>query len=125
MLLIRTTILLQGLYYLITGVWPLISMASFMAVTGPKTDIWLVKAFSIQISMMGIFFCFSVLKRDLGPNVLLLSILSSIGFIIVDVYYVIKGVIDPIYLADAVVQVIIAFFVASFIFFRRRFETTV
>ena len=28
----------QGLYCLITGVWPLVSIDTFQAVTGPKTD---------------------------------------------------------------------------------------
>jgi hypothetical protein len=124
MTLIRSTILLQGLYFIITGIWPLISTASFMAVTGPKTDIWIIKTLSLQICAMGAFFCFSAIKRDLGINVLLLSILSAIGFIVADVYYVIKGVIDSIYLADALVEVIIAFLVASFIIFPKRFEAS-
>src|SRR5438046_1648203 len=29
---------LQGLYYLATGVWPLVSIETFQLVTGPKTD---------------------------------------------------------------------------------------
>jgi hypothetical protein len=28
----------QGLYFLITGVWPIVHIDSFLAVTGPKTD---------------------------------------------------------------------------------------
>ena len=32
----------QGGYYAITGVWPLVHMRSFEAVTGPKQDHWLV-----------------------------------------------------------------------------------
>src|SRR5947199_4592463 len=28
----------QGLYYLVTGVWPLVSVETFQMVTGPKTD---------------------------------------------------------------------------------------
>jgi hypothetical protein len=30
---------LQGAYFLVTGVWPLVHMPSFLAVTGPKTDL--------------------------------------------------------------------------------------
>ena len=33
----------QGALYVVTGVWPLLHMASFEAVTGPKTDDWLVR----------------------------------------------------------------------------------
>jgi hypothetical protein len=31
--------LLQGLYFVITGVWPILSIRTFMMITGPKTDI--------------------------------------------------------------------------------------
>ena len=41
--MIRVILFAQGLYYLITGVWPFLSMASFQAITGPKVDGWLVK----------------------------------------------------------------------------------
>src|SRR5438270_11614006 len=35
--------LVQGVYYLLTGVWPLVSIDTFQMVTGPKTDLWLVQ----------------------------------------------------------------------------------
>ena len=34
---------LSGVFYFITGVWPVLHISSFKEVTGPKTDIWLVK----------------------------------------------------------------------------------
>src|SRR3954451_15154448 len=33
----------HGLFHLATGLWPLVHYRSFEAVTGPKTDTWLVK----------------------------------------------------------------------------------
>lgn len=32
----------QGIYYVASGLWPLLHMRSFEAVTGPKRDKWLV-----------------------------------------------------------------------------------
>lgn len=122
MKLIRKTLLFQGCYFLITGLWPLISIASFMAVTGPKTDIWLVKTLSLQIVAMGIVLCTGSLNTRFNPAVVLLSMLSAIGFILADVYYVIKGVILPIYLADAFVEVIILIIIAGFLIFRKNIE---
>lgn len=29
----------QGTFYLATGIWPLVHIESFVAVTGPKTDL--------------------------------------------------------------------------------------
>jgi hypothetical protein len=45
--------LAQGAYYLLTGVWPLVSIGSFQRVTGPKTDLWLVKTVGLLISVIG------------------------------------------------------------------------
>jgi hypothetical protein len=38
----RRLIAFQAAYYLATGLWPLVHLPSFEAVTGPKTDDWLV-----------------------------------------------------------------------------------
>src|SRR5215213_7149555 len=34
---------LQAIFYIVSGVWPFVSIRSFEAVTGPKVDRWLVK----------------------------------------------------------------------------------
>jgi hypothetical protein len=36
------TLWVQGIYYLLTGLWPLVSIGTFQMVTGEKTDVWLV-----------------------------------------------------------------------------------
>jgi len=43
----------QGLFYVITGVWPLLHRRSFEAVTGPKQDWWLVKTVGVLVSTIG------------------------------------------------------------------------
>jgi hypothetical protein len=40
---IRTLIWIHAVYTLLTAVWPLVDIKSFMIITGHKTDIWLVK----------------------------------------------------------------------------------
>jgi hypothetical protein len=40
----------QGVYYLLTGVWPLPSIGSFQRVTGPKTDLWLVRTVGVLVA---------------------------------------------------------------------------
>ena len=47
------TPLLQGVYFLLTGVWPLVSMRTFEAVTGPKVDRWLVKTVGLLVAVIG------------------------------------------------------------------------
>ncbi|MCC9168544.1 hypothetical protein [Pontibacter harenae] len=45
---------LQGFYWVITGVWPLVHMPSFLMVTGPKTDLWLVVTVSLLLVLIGL-----------------------------------------------------------------------
>ena len=45
---------IQGLYYVVTGVWPLVSTCgTFEAVTGNKVDDWLVKTVGVLIIVIG------------------------------------------------------------------------
>jgi hypothetical protein len=40
-------------FYLVSGLWPLVHLQSFLTVTGPKTDLWLVKTLGVLISVIG------------------------------------------------------------------------
>ena len=93
-------------YFLITGVWPWVDIESFMAVTGPKTDIWLVKtvgALLIPISMTMIAHLTSA--GDTRP-LFVLAGTTTIAFIGIDVYYSLNDTISDIYLADAAVEIL-------------------
>jgi hypothetical protein len=101
------TFIAQGSYYLLTGLWPLIHIGSFMAVTGYKTDIWLVKMVALLSLTIGIQLLIQRLNKP-GPT--LLSILTAFSFLLIDTYYALNGTISKIYLADALMQA--AFIVA-------------
>lgn len=97
---VQKIIFLQGIYYTITGIWPLLHIRSFVAVTGDKTDIWLVKMVGLLAASIGIYLIYSIKQQPAK----LLSILSAFSFGVIDVYYVYQNVISPIYLSDAVVE---------------------
>ena len=50
--LMLTLAMIQGAYFLATGIWPLLHLASFMRVTGPKTDRWLVKTVGALVAVL-------------------------------------------------------------------------
>lgn len=102
MTLLRKIPLIQGIYYLLTGIWPLLHIESFMEVTGPKTDLWLVKTVGVLVIVIGIVQV-TCWKR-LSPELKILSIASAIGFMIIDIYFVLADVISGIYLLDAFIQ---------------------
>jgi hypothetical protein len=44
----------QGIYYVVSGAWPLLHFPSFEAVTGPKRDRWLVRTVGLLAAVIGL-----------------------------------------------------------------------
>jgi hypothetical protein len=100
----RTLLLAQGAYFLVTGLWPILDRRSFEAVTGPKTDFWLVRAVGVLITVIGAALLTAGIRRNPALEVCLLAMGSAAGFIAVDVNYTARGRISPVYLLDALVE---------------------
>lgn len=94
----------QGVYYAATGVWPLFHMRSFLAVTGPKTDLWLVRTVGLLVACMGGQMLLAAKRDEVGPEVRLLALSSAASLAAIDTFYTAKGTIRPVYLADAVAE---------------------
>src|SRR5215217_1598817 len=99
--------LLQGVYFLVTGVWPIISMGTFLKITGPKTDLWLVKTVGLVLAVIGAVLIYAQVTANVNGPVILLAIGSALALALVEFIYVLKRVISPIYLVDAFVEVIL------------------
>jgi hypothetical protein len=96
--------LLQALYYLVTGLWPLLHIQSFLKVTGPKTDLWLVKTLGVLISVIGAVLGMAGVQRSVNREMALLGVGSAAGLTAIDVIYVARHRISPVYLLDAVAE---------------------
>jgi hypothetical protein len=95
----------QGIYYLLTGVWPLVHISSFMAVTGPKTDIWLVKMVGLLAAAIGLFMARVAYRKAVNSDTAVLAVCSALAFAGIDIYYAsIKDIIWNVYLLDAVAE---------------------
>jgi energy-converting hydrogenase Eha subunit E len=95
----------QGAYYLLTGLWPLVHMASFEAVTGPKTDDWLVRMVGLLAATIGAALVTAARQWRGTLETIVLAVGSAMAFTAVDVWYVLQGQISRIYLADATVEI--------------------
>jgi hypothetical protein len=104
--LLRIVCGVQGVYYLVTGVWPLVSIDTFQAVTGPKTDLWLVRTVGVLIAVIALVLLWATRGRPTS-DVALLAVGSALGLTAIDFIYVSGRVIDPIYLADAAAELIL------------------
>lgn len=100
-----TVAVAQGAYYVATGVWPLLHMRSFLRVTGPKTDLWLVETVGGLVGAIGGALLAAGLRRRVTPEIKLLGMGSAAALAAVEGFYALRGRIPSIYLADAVVEV--------------------
>jgi hypothetical protein len=96
----------QSAYYGLTGLWPLLHLPSFEAITGPKIDEWLVHMVGLLAVAIGTVLGVATAKnRVRSPDVVLLAVTAAIAFAAIDLWYGLNGHISPIYLADALVQI--------------------
>ena len=96
--------LAQGIFYLVTGAWPLVSIRSFEAITGPKADRWLVKTAGVLIMAIGAALTLAGSRKSVTPEMRLLAVGSALGLTGIDIVYVARGRISKIYLLDAAAE---------------------
>jgi hypothetical protein len=101
----KTVATAQGVYFFLTGLWALVHIRSFVAVTGPKTDIWLVKTVGAVIVAIGAALLVGAGEPQ-SRAVVVLACGSASALAAVDVYYASRRVISRIYLWDALAEAI-------------------
>ena len=106
----------QGAYYLLTGVWPLVSIRTFVWVTGQKTDHlksgleidhWLVMTAGVLITAIGLGIVVAAIRRTPSAEIVTVAVCAAIGLTAIDVIYTSRGMIGPMYLVDAMLQVLL------------------
>ena len=94
-------LIVQGVYYIATGLWALVHMRSFEMVTGPKRDTWLVKTVGALVLVVGWILVLGGVRRRPAAETVLLATGSATALAAVETYYAARGRISPVYLADA------------------------
>ena len=109
--------LVQGIYFFVFGIWPILSMSTFLKVTGPKTDLWLVKTVGLILAVIGAVLIVAQVNAEINTSIVLLAIGSALSLALVEFVYVAKRVISPIYLGDALIELLfIGWWLVSIIF---------
>ena len=93
-----------GAYYVATGVAPFVSRRAFEAVTGPKTEWWLVQTVGGLVLPAGAAMLSAATRRRVTPEILGLAAGCAGTLAAIDVVYVARRRIAPTYLLDAVVE---------------------
>ena len=100
----RALLLAHGLFYLIGGAWPVVSIRSFEAVTGAKADKWLVKTTGLLVTVIGAALLDAFRRKRPSCEMQILAIGSAASLAAVDFTYVGKGRISPVYLLDGIAE---------------------
>lgn len=106
MKVIRYLVAIQSCYLLLTALWPFIDINSFMLITGPKQDVWLVK--TVAVLLIPVALCLSTYLLTGGSYIypMVLGSLIPLAFMTIDFHYAGLNVISDVYLIDGVIQVI-------------------
>jgi hypothetical protein len=99
--MLRKLALIQGLFYVATGVWPLVDIASFQMVTGPKTDLWLVRTVGVLVTVVGLVLILAWRRGQVSEEIIVLAVGCALGLAGIDIVYSLSGRISAVYLADA------------------------
>jgi hypothetical protein len=97
--------LFQGVFYVVTGLWPIVHIQSFLLVTGPKTDLWLVKTVGVLVTVVGLVLLSASRRYRVADEIILLAVGSALGLAAIDLVYALSGRISVVYLGDAVVEI--------------------
>ena len=69
--------LIQGAYFVATGVWSRVDIDSFQRVTGPKTDLWLVNTVGVLVTAIGLGLILAGTMETISAEVVLIADCST------------------------------------------------
>jgi hypothetical protein len=96
--------LTQGVYYLLLGLWPLVSIETYQSVAGPRTDLWLVRIVAALMAVLGGTFCLAAYRRRTSPEVVFLAVGCASALAVLEVVFVYQRVISGVYLLEAAAE---------------------
>lgn len=98
----------QGVFYVATGLWPIIHLRSFERVTGPKVDKWLVRTFGGLVAAVGAALIAGAFEQRPSRALTVLGVGSALALGAADLVYSLRGRISKVYLGDAAAEGAIA-----------------
>lgn len=101
---------LQAGYYIGTGLWPVAHRRSFEQLTGPKADFWLAQTVGATVTAIGVGLAHAATRRrPVAQELRTVAIGSAVGLALVDLVFVARRRIAPVYLADAAAETALLF----------------
>ncbi len=97
----------HALYFVVGGLWAVLGRRSFEAITGPKTDYWLVRTVGGLLVAVGAVIGMAGARERITADIRWLAIATSGVLAVIDVVFTATGRIRPVYLLDALANVVL------------------
>lgn len=94
----------QGVFYGLSGVWPLLSPQTFQAVTGFKADFWLAQTVGAILSLVGVVLILAARAKRITPEIVVLGAGLAGVLLVVDILCVRAPRTTRAYWLDAVAE---------------------
>ena len=104
---VRWIVGVQGVHYILTGLWPILHAPSFEAVMGPRPDWWTVKMFGALTAALGLVLVDAWRRAVIRHECVLFSIVGALVFAVSDAVLIIEKTAGLIYLTDLFVNAIV------------------
>lgn len=104
MKLFLRTAFIQGTYYCLIGLWPLIHPGSFIEVAEIKNDLWMAKIIGLLLMVIGVVLLYAWYHLQNANSLVLLGMASTMVCSGSDLYYFLNRVLPDVYLIDAMIQ---------------------
>ncbi|HZW04985.1 MAG TPA: hypothetical protein VFF68_13715 [Anaerolineaceae bacterium] len=100
--------LIQGIYYLLTAAFPIVSMRAYEEVFGRQESHWLVKTHGLMDGAIGLVLAWAGLRKSASPEIPVLGMAAALGLAVPESYYVASRRISAAYLLDILPQLAFA-----------------
>lgn len=94
----------QGVFYVITGLWPIVHLSSFEKVTGRKRDGWLAKSMGALVTAVGAALIVGSLEPRPSRTLTWLGMGSALALGVADLVFAKQSKAPRVYLADAAAE---------------------
>jgi len=94
----------QSALFIMSGLWPVVHLKSFEAVTGPKREGWLVKTVGLLVASVGAGLALAAARRQVSDEAALVGALSAGSLAGVALRYASTRRISPVYFVDALLH---------------------
>jgi hypothetical protein len=97
---LRALLTFQGVYYIVTGLWPFVSLSTFVAMVGPKPDVFQLFVTSALIVAIGAVVLSDAPDPAMGT--IRLSVAGAAALLIMEIVF--AGSIRPVFALDGAVE---------------------